>query len=126
MPDPAPVVAKHALATLRTNERAQGFIHDLAFGFKTREFACLADQAFVNVDIGPAHKNTIHHFLDKLCIRSQGKSCAVFHVGNSRQAGAFPEDPVRAADKFPRTDHLEERGSGQQKITNRKRSSHVA
>jgi len=69
MPDSASVVAQDALPTLRTNERAQGFIHDLAFGFKTREFARLADQAFVNFDIGPAHKNTIHHCLDKLCIR---------------------------------------------------------
>ena len=65
------MVMKDAFAILRADKQLQSSIHDFALCFQAREFFCLADQGFVNVDVSASHKLIIHQFYQDWCIHGE-------------------------------------------------------
>jgi hypothetical protein len=65
------MVMKDAFAILRADKQLQSSVHDFALCFQAREFFRLADQGFVDVDVGASHKLIIHQFYQDWCIDSE-------------------------------------------------------
>jgi hypothetical protein len=65
------MVMKDAFAILRADKQLQSSVHDFALCFQAREFFRLADQGFVNVDVGASHKHIIHQFYQDWCIDAE-------------------------------------------------------
>jgi hypothetical protein len=65
------MVMKDAFAILRADKQLQSSVHDFALCFQAREFFRLADEGFVDVDVGASHKLIIHQFCQDWCIDAE-------------------------------------------------------
>ena len=59
---------KDAFAALRAHQQLQRFVHDLSFRFQPGQLPRLAHQLLVNLNVRPAHTESIHHFSGIWCM----------------------------------------------------------
>lgn len=59
---------ENAFSSLRSDEKLQSTIHDLALGLELRQLASLPNQIIIENNVGSTHSGIIHQFMQYWCI----------------------------------------------------------